>query len=192
MAIKIQLKDGMVEVGGDFQSALNFVKSFEGRNFDSATKTWSIPVSLQDFGRGCRFPYDVTSGHSNGRLASGSHVTKYGNSYSRDEWSAQVQARKAEAEISEAFGDKFFALDAELRQRAEQIQLNPKVLPAITSYNFESRLEMGSIKFATPAREVEVMALYHWYSDAKAALYEAQDDEVTTAKERIYEAAGIY
>jgi hypothetical protein len=38
MAITVKLNDMTVTVGGDFQSALAFVKSFNGRRFDAATK----------------------------------------------------------------------------------------------------------------------------------------------------------
>jgi hypothetical protein len=191
MAITVKLQNGTVSVGGEFKTALAFVKSLPGRRFDGATKTWTVAMGLEDFGKRCRLPYDILAGqNSQARLQSGNHVTRYGTAYTRSEWDANKAVWVAERKISAEFGDKFSALKRELRDRLEGIGLSDRAVDFLMAreniFSIEELEERGAVKFSSEERRAAVLAVAKWYGDEFVKLGDAERDAIETEQERIF------
>lgn len=170
MAIKIQLQDTTVEVGGSFQDALALVKRQPGRRYDAATKTWHVPQALADFRRHCSLPLDTPH----------AHITRYGNGYTRDEWNAWQEGKRDEAEVADQFAPKYEALADDFRAKLAAAQVSQAGINLIASatqdiYEME---ECGKIKFSTPERRAEIVGICEWYYAAWMALHTAEQDAV--------------
>jgi len=50
--IYVKCNDGSLKLGGDFNSALAYVKSFPGRKYDWAEKIWRIPADVRTVAMG--------------------------------------------------------------------------------------------------------------------------------------------
>ncbi len=191
MAITVKLQDGTVSVGGEFNRALSFVKGLTGRRFDGATRTWTVPMGLTEFGQRCSLPYDVLGGNGTGHNASGNHVTRYGNAYSREEWTATKEARRAESRVADEFAPKFDALKAELCSRIQAAGLSDAAVKFLASgthiFEIEDLEEMRAIKFSSAERRAAVLAVAKWYDGEYVKLHNAEQDAMEGERERIFE-----
>ena len=192
MGIKIKCSDGMIEIGGDFQGALALVKSIDGRQYDPATKIWTVPVSIHRFdslkiGR----PVNVLSGDERGRFRSGDHHTRYGNVYSRDEWAATTEANQAEGEVGRQFEGREAEIEAKYRQQLAGLGIDEQMAGTILSWRFEDLVESGQIKFSSPEREQAIWAIRNAHADEMMEVWRAEDDAKEAARERIWGKYGL-
>lgn len=188
MAIRVKLSDATIELGGNFNSALQFVKGFSGRKYDPATKTWTVPTSISEFQKHNRFPTEILSGNGGNRYASGNHVTKFGNAYSRDEWDATQEARSVEAKVAADFAKEKVALDSQFRQRLADIGLSENAIGLLASKPFdtEEMEEAGRIHFSSDERRTEIYAAIKWFRSEMERVWRAEDSAVEAANERIW------
>lgn len=196
VAIKVKLKNGEVKVGGNFQAALDWVKSHSGRDYDPVTKTWTVPLPIEKFLSygSARFPIDIVSGvQGKPRFESGSHVTRYGNVYSGEEWDAQRSVWKAEKEIAGDYTD-----DYEASKKQFQADLQSSGVSVAGVRMLESRLwdfedaEGYRLKFSSRARRDEVFAIVEARRERDAAIGKAEDNDLDAARERIFAGTGPY
>lgn len=196
MGIKVKFNDGLVEVGGEFTEALAWVKSLQGRKYDSSTKTWSCPAEMQATMRYCSFPYDVLAGDgSNGKYRSGNHVTKYGSVYSREEWqqAQEIRSIQLEGDYSRQLDDAYGQLLAELRATGALEKVVVGIACEIQDGNSIAWLEeAGKIVFTSLDRRQAFVAAEEKYFEAIARISRAEGDELATKEELIFEKYDIY
>jgi len=196
MGIKVNLENGnQVEVGGEFGKALEMVKSIEGRCYDSATKTWTVPMSLRDFCEQVRFwglPVDVLVGEGH-RYMSGNHVTRYGNAYSAEEWQAQKDVWAAEREVTREFSDAIEAPKQWLVEEMVAIGIPERAAKSVLAlaHDFEYQVEVGKIQFSSQEREEKVRSLIAEYWKRQMAACEAEEAALDSVRTKIWEGAGI-
>jgi hypothetical protein len=188
MAIRINLKDATVELGGNFNSALRFVKGFSGRKYDPTTKTWTVPTTISEFQKFNTFPTEIISGNGGNRYASGNHVTKFGNAYSRDEWDATQEAWSAKAEIASSTAKHEVALDSQVREKLSAIGLSDNAVSLLASkpFDIEEMEEAGRIRFSSDERRAEIYAIIEWFRSEKVRVWQEEDNAVEAANERIW------
>lgn len=188
MGIKVNLTDGQVELGGDFWRALAFVKAIEGRSYDGPTKTWTVPMTLQEFdSKNHAFPMDVLVGNSSNRNQTGAHHTRYGNVYTRDEWDANKAIWKMEAEVERKYAPEIDAVKIDFVKALvdEGISENAARSVLALAWDFEEAVDRGKIQFSSQARQQLVgdsLAIYRKASEevwtAKAAEIEARTNQI--------------
>ena len=189
MGVKVKLTDGEVELGGNFQSALSFVRGFTGRSHDPSTKTWTIPITLKEFGKHNSFPTEVLGSKGrHGRYVAGNHITKYGTVYSADEWDANKRAWKAEAEISSGFSGSYQDAESKFRQALAEIGVSQQGISVLVrnTWDLEEMVEFGRIKFASQEHERQVMAAVESYRQALEQTGQQEDDAIAAAQENIF------
>lgn len=217
MAIKVKLNDGNAEVGGEFNRALSFVKGFEGRKYDAATKTWTVPMSVHDFIGRCNssllpVEYSGVVGTVQPRHESG-HQTKYGNRYSNDEWQAMNEARKVGGEAAAKLQDKVEAAEKALREAQMSLLLaatggNTEAAGKLyrTFVGFNARFGTlsveeveanGGIQFSSAARRtavIEAVDACHNHPLLKALLdaWQEQEDAESVAQAEVYDRYGVF
>lgn len=188
--ITVNCSDGKISIGGDFNAAKSFIKNC-GAHFNGATKEWSIGESIKKFDplNGFPFPVDVLSG-SNGRMSSGDHVTRYGNSYTRNEWNAKIESEKVS--LSHKFQPRFDTLKGELISKLQPLTPDDKIARIIDSFDgIDEMVSRGALIFSSPEKERAIREIENWYDSAKSALYQEQDDAETAIKEQIYDKYGL-
>ena len=160
MGIRLQVRDGMVEIRGSFEAALSFVRGLPGRRYDPATRTWTAAVSLGDLRQRTYLPIEVL-GSQRRCPAAGDHITRYGNVYSREEWREAQQEFKAEAEQ----GQRLAAAEREAARRllaagvpAEAVE---RLIPRL--WELKELAEEGAIRFSSEERRQAVMAVAEWF-----------------------------
>jgi len=194
MGIKVNLEDGMVEIGGNFQGALAFVKRQKGREYDPATKTWTVPQTIKDFVGWNRagLPIDIMSGDNSNRYGDGNHVTRYGNVYSRDEWDAQKEAWKAEGEIAAKYAPENAQNDRLFAEALREVGVSEKGIRMIRAYIWDlEEVEGYRIKFSSPERRKQIYAIVEAYRKRQEEIWESQEAEEEARTIEIYERGGI-
>lgn len=198
--IKVKLNDGKkVKVGGDFQRALEMIKAIPGRKYDGQEKTWTVPMDLGEFCSKASFyslPIDIIEGDGESqRLASGNHITSYGNAASSEEWRAQKDVWAAEKRITNEHAD---AIEAPKQWFVSEMvaigipeQAAKSVLGLIQIHDLEYQIGIGKIQFSSQEREQQVRALVAEYWKRQMAAYEAEEAALDSARTRIWEGAGI-
>jgi len=183
--IKVNLKNGEVKVGGDFWKALEFVKAQTGRTYDSSTKTWTVPQTIEEFAaRGkYRFPMDVKQ----------DHVTKYGTRYTGEEWGAMKRSWKVESEIRSEHSDGIDMVKNQMKAELETLGVSERGANFIATnyYDLEMYEERGMIKFESPERRARVSAVIGKYEPRLLALMREEDEAVMNEQARIWEEGGI-
>lgn len=186
MAITVKLSDATISLGGDFAFALACVKGVPGRAYDSATKTWRVPITLLQFQGVARgLPIDVVSSAA-GR--SGQHITRYGNKYSAAEWDAKraVDALVVPSAIAQRCQQRedaaWQAFVAVIGDEAKARQIDA-VLQRYGSA--EEAEEYGRIRFSSPARRAEIAAAWEQYLTEYLKSSEEGDDWLAAETERI-------
>lgn len=200
MALTIKLQDATVSLGGEFSSALAFVKSLPGRKYDGATKTNSAAMTLKEFSaRAQGRPFDVQSAAQSHR--SGEHVTRWGTRYSRNEWDAMRAADKAAGEAAHAARPQVEAAEREIRaelqrralENAPSAEIARKMAALVEADGGMSEaIERRLVKFSTPERESAWLAIDEWYWDAMWKAGEVERDAEAAARERVNDTYGIY
>lgn len=191
MGIKVKCTDGMIELGGDWGSALAKVKAINGRTYEPTTKTWSVPVELKHFNH-CGHPFDVLSGKmGTNRFESGAHHTRWGNVYSQNEWQAQKESDAASAEAAAPFVAQFENLKNEYRQKLEAIGLSLNGIGAFFNWDFRGMIESGRVQFSSKEREQVIMALREEYEAAYCKIADDEQDAAECAREQVWEKYGI-
>lgn len=185
MGVKVQCKDGMIELGGDFNSALAMVKRIEGRKYDSTTKVWMVPVELKHFNF-CGFPFNVLSGNMQGRFQSGDHHTRHGNVYSRGEWSEFQSAEAAARKVASEYAGKFVELESQYTKRLIEAGIPQKSISAVLTHRFLDMVEYGRIQFSSEERKVTVMAIYQAWETEYSNLVQAEAEARDAAREQVY------
>lgn len=189
MTVRIQLKDGAISVGGNFQSAKDAAKSLPGARWNPAAKRWEATTltvaeaSKRLAGR----PLDVDGPRG------GSHITRYGNGYSENEWAAMGAARKAEDEVFQAFAARRKALGDEAMRRLDAMGVPATHRVALTNrwYEFDDQVARGALQFSSPQREREIRAFVAWYGGEAAKLREEEDAAREAATALVWERYGI-
>jgi hypothetical protein len=191
MAITVKLNDMTVTVGGDFQSALAFVKSFNGRRFDAATKTWIVPTTSKEFRQGCTLPLD---------LGTGEHITSWGTRYSGSEWDAKherdnitvpagivAQVAAAERAAEQALIDTLRALGMNDATIAKLRGIHNRF-----HGDLDLAVEMGKIVFSSAARRQAIENAFEAWETAYLKAQDAADDYIAAEERRIDEKYGVY
>jgi len=160
MGIRLQVRDGMVEIGGSFEAALSFVRGLPGRRYDPATKTWTADVTLGDLRLRTYLPIEVLGSRRQCPTA-GDHITRYGNVYSAEEWRQAQQEFRAEAEQAR----RMAAAEREAARRllaagvpAEAVE---RLIPRL--WELGELVEAGAIRFSSEERRQAVMAVAEWF-----------------------------
>lgn len=187
MGIKVQLQDAKVEIGGQFQEALKWVKSLPGRKYDPATKTWSVPMDLKAFRVACALPLNILSGSQ-----AGVHVTRYGNPYGGSEWAADRSGRKAEQDALRRHHSETYrqlaALKDELEQRIASLTMSERGKAFLAQFLVSSDDDLadleedGRIAFSSEEVRTQAYAIEQWYADAVARIYFEEDAVASQAK----------
>lgn len=192
MALTVKLTDATVQVGGNFQQALGFVKRIDGRTFDGTTKTWSVPVDLKAFRRLCSLPLDIIAG---GGVQAGRHITRYGSVYDRNEWEAKQATPAAVEAATASFPSQFAALEQELAGRVAACGFAPHLVPRITSIiasmQLEEMEEVGQVRYSTPERREQTHEINKWYGDEWIKIHEREQDAATMAEEAVFVRYGV-
>jgi len=192
MGIKVQCSDGLIEIGGDFNHALAMVKAISGRKYDSSTKIWTVPVEMKSFDSlKTGLPVDVLSGNQQGRFQSGGHQTRYGNTYSRNEWDAFREGERAATRAGEKFGDLMAEVEAKFRQQLADLGLSPQVIKVVLSYDFDDLVEAGKIQFSSEERRQKIEAIRELYSNEMYKITMAEVDAQEAAREQVYDKYGL-
>lgn len=194
MGIKVKLNDGTVEVGGEFKSALAWVKSFEGRQYDPATKTWTVPTTLREFDKkNSRFPMDVLSGNGSSRTQTGDHHTRYGNVWAEEEWDAQKKVWATEGKIGQEYAGEYEEAENQLRNNLKEAGVSEAGINMIVSrvWDFSDMIEFGKFQFTSKEREAEITAIVEEYYVEFFQITEAEQNEIDAQTERIWEETGI-
>ncbi len=194
MGIKVSLSDGMVEVGGEFKSALSFVKGQKGRTYDPATKTWAIPMTVKEFvgynrtGR----PLDILSSNGRGRYESGNHVTRYGTAYSRNEWDSQREIWKAEKEVAAKYAPESDEVEMAFSEAMIAIGVSKEGIRIIRAFiwDFED-VEGDRFQFSSQERRDKIFAIVEAYRKAKMDVWKRQEAEEEARTLEILERGGI-
>lgn len=197
MAINVQLIDALVQVGGNFQDALAFVKSFQHMPFDRERKLWALPATdLKTFQARCTFPFDIASASQSHR--SGEHVTRYGTRYSRDAWEAKrasdalvppdalvdaAQANKAAAEAAFLASLRVFgysdALIARLRSIYDRFV-----------GDLDEAEELGYVQFSA-GRKQQIEKIFETYYEAMLKADECVQDWLAAKQYKIDDSYGM-
>lgn len=189
MTVRIQLKDGAISVGGDFQSAKDAAKSLPGARWNSVAKRWEATTLTvaEATKRLAGRPLDVDGPRGS------SHITRYGNGYSENEWAALGAARKAGDEVLRAFAARRKALGDEAMRRLDALGVPASHRAVLTSrwYEFDDQVARGALQFSSPQREREIRAFVAWYGDLDAQLGEEEDAASDAATTQVWERYGI-
>lgn len=180
--ITVNTTTGTVKVGGEFNQALTFIKGIQGRKFDSTTKIWNVPLTAQEFKkRMAGFPIEMPNGE---------HVTRYGNHYANNEWTAKCEADKVSVTHDEARRAVRQQMIAELSEwiQADKIGF---VANLIESFKLAEMMEYGKVAFSTPEKEAAILAIDDRYNAAMSKIIDAEEDEEAAMIERIYERYGV-
>lgn len=184
MGIKVQCTDGTIELGGEFSSSLARVKAIAGRKYDSATKVWLVPVEMKYFSYGT--PFDVLSGNTTPRYQSGSHHTRYGNVYDRQEWDEFQGAEAATRKVANEYAPKFEELEKRYTRQLIEAGIPQKHVGAILTHRFPDAVEYGRIQFSTPERKATTLAIYEAWETEYSNLVQAESEAQEAAREQFY------
>ncbi len=180
--ITVQTTTGTCKVGGDFNSALAQIKAISGREFDSQTRTWSVPLTAEELKKKLHFlPVD---------LPNGQHITRYGNRYERNEWQATQEAGKVRVEHTDARDDLRMWLKAELTKWIDASKVGV-VGGLIEMAQLEDRIEYGSVQFSTPEKAAAITAINEEYWQRRHEIMVAEEDAEEAIKDRIYDKYGV-
>ena len=164
MGIRLQVQDGMVEIGGSFEAALSFVRGLPGRRYDPATKTWTASISLGDLRLSTYLPIEVVASERQ-CPAAGCHITRYGNVYSAEEWREYQAALEEERKETAQRSRKMAAAEREAARRllaagvpAEAVE---RLIPRL--WELKELAEEGAIRFSSEERRQAVMAVAEWF-----------------------------
>lgn len=187
MAIRVQLQDAKIQIGGGFEAALAWVKAQPGRRYDAATKTWAIPMSLAELRRRCTLPLDVVDAVA-ARPQPGSHITRYGNAYSAEEWQAKRAEMAAEERIARASDAKLAALRAEAVSRLMAAGVAPEAARMLVGRLLELDVleESGAIIYSSEERRQAVHEIAEWYGAEVERIAREAEDEADAERERIW------
>lgn len=164
--IKVKGSDFEAAVGGDFKSALVCIKTFDGAKYNSATKTWVVSANKQQFrARMLGFPIDI----------GGTHYTRYGNPYGREEWADAKEEMKAEKERMDANGAKLEALKGELLSRCATFVGNREKASLLYALILGDR--MGRSNFSIDEKYQKAKEIADWYEDARLKIFDANSDD---------------
>lgn len=200
MAISVKLNDAEIRLGGEFGSALAFVKGFTGRSYDGQAKAWTVPMTLLDFQKSAsgRFPIDVLSAANAAR--SGQHITKYGNKYSANEWSAKREydavrlpdALTAEARAREAAAEQALVEALKGFGMGDETIAKLRFIEQRFHGDLAEAEEYGKIRFSSAERREAIESAFarYWSDYLKAG--EAVEDFLDAEQRRIDEKYGIY
>lgn len=178
MAVRVELTDATIELGGSFEEAKSRAKGWGGK-WMPETKTWKVGKTLKET-QFCNFPMTIVSGKDDSpRYASGNHITRYGNAYSQSEWQAYQATLKNEREVEHEFTPRFEALKAQVAVRLAEIfdsQTAAKVAAIIVKGDLSDLVAAGAIKFSSQEKRDAVFAIDGWHSDAWTALHREMDE----------------
>ncbi len=181
--VRVVLTDGMVNIGGGFQEALSCVKVLPGRQYDPARKVWVVGLSLREFATRCWLPFDIENGIDTVRLSTGRHITRYGNSYSREEWDAVEEFHQAEGRIREEFAPRFATLRQEAIERLSAAGLSDQAIAFLMRsgaiFEVEFHEEIGQISFSSEERRAAVLSVAAWYGCEYEKLARAEQDAIS-------------
>ncbi|HEU5013936.1 MAG TPA: hypothetical protein VFT66_15555 [Roseiflexaceae bacterium] len=197
--LTVKLTDATVQVGGDFQNALAFIKSFDGRRYDGATKVWTVPTTLKAFAARCSFPYDVAAASGDARHRSGEHVTRWGTRYRGDEWSAKREyaAMQPPAALIAEEQTKRDAAEQALIATLRGFGLDDNGIARLRGLydrcmgNLSEAEALGKIRFSSPERRAAVEAAFDAYYDAWNNADEGVEDYMDYEHRRIHEKYGL-
>ena len=194
MAIKVSLNDGIVEVGGNFQSALAFVKRQDGRKYDPTTKTWTVPQTVKEFigWNNAGLPIDIVSGDNSNRYGDGNHVTRYGNVYSRDEWDAQKEVWKAEGEIEAKYASEELENGRLFSEAMRSAGVSEEGIRMIRAHIWDfEEVEGYRLQFSSPERREQIFNIVEAYRKRQEEVWKKQENEQEARTVEIYERGGI-
>ena len=198
MAINVQLIDALVQVGGDFQSALAFVKSFQHMPFDRERKLWTLPITdLKTFQARCTFPFDIASASQSHR--SGEHVTRYGTRYTANEWAATrasdalvpPDALVAQAQANEAAAEAAFLASLRVFGYSDALIARLRSIYDRFVGDLDEAEELGYVTFPVPGRKQQIEAIFETYYDAMLKADECVQDWLAAKQYKIDDSYGM-
>lgn len=164
--IKVNGKDFSATVSGTFSLALNAIKSIAGRNYNTQTKVWTVPVCKSDFIRAMKgFAIDFSDG---------SHMTSYKNYRNSKDWEVQQKMTALKAERSAAVA----ILNSELRFHCESISGDKAIASKLVNAVY-SGIERAM--FSTEERYELASIVQDWYEFAQSELnkkFEAKEEVI--------------
>ena len=192
MAIKVKLQDGKIQVGGNFNAALAYVKGKDGRRYDVAAKTWTVPATVESFMRNCSLPTEILEGDGSARYGDGNHVTKWGNVYSGEEWDAQKDVWAAEKRIGGDHASQYEASRKRFQADLAALGMSGAAARMLESHIWDCEDAEGyRLKFSSQARRDEVFAVVEARRGRDCAIGEAEDAVTDAERERIFSAVGV-
>lgn len=190
MAVRVQLQDAVVEIGGSFEAALAFVKAQAGRRYDPATRTWTVPMGLTDLrlhAEHRNLPVDVVESE---RLvpASGAHITRYGTVYAEPEWEAKKAEIEAEKRIAAARSAKVAEAEREAGRRLLALGIAPEAVERLVGQllDIEELEEAGRIRSSSEERRQAVYAVAEWFGDEVERIAREADEALEAERQRIW------
>lgn len=193
-SITVHCTDGTIRLNGDFQSRLAEVKALKNRKYDGASKAWTVDAPMAYFSG-----YDVVRS-ADAAKHTGDHVTRYGTTYTSNEWSGLQAGREAKAQAAAAFAPEYNRRKGEaettLRSALLAAGSNPDTLERLIGViqsgdKFWRLVEARQIRFQTPGRQALVEAAVEAYEEALGRLALDADDRETAAEEAAYDAHGV-
>lgn len=189
--VRIQSSDGgTVQVGGDFGRALGFVKSLPGARFDGQRKVWTVQATAAEVAQACgvrNIPCD---------LPDGTHRTAYGNGYSRREWDAQAEMRRAETRVSQEMAPDFAAVETWLDEQlatyagpgapTDHVR---RIHQWIINAELDEAIENSDLRFRSDARRDALLAIAKDYDERWLAVANEEMNRKQAAVEKIEQEA---
>jgi hypothetical protein len=190
MSITVKLNDMTIRVGGDFQTALAFVKSFPGRSYDRETKVWVVPTTSKEFRGRCSLPLDLGDGH----------ITSWGTRYSTSEWRAKIERDtiKVPAKIVAQVTAAEQAAEQQLIDALRGLGMDDATIVKLRGVydRFHGDLglaaEMGKIIFTSEERQQAIETAFEAHSWAYLRAQEIADDFIAAQERQIDEKYGVY
>lgn len=197
MAINVQLIDALVQVGGNFQDALAFVKSFQHLPFDRERKLWTLPTTdLKTFQARCTFPFDIASASQSHR--SGEHVTRYGTRYSRDAWEAKrafdalvpPDALVDAAQANEAAAEAAFLASLRVFGYSDALIARLRSIYDRFVGDLDEAEELGYVQFSA-GRKQQIEKIFETYYEAMLKADECVQDWLAAKQYKIDDSYGM-
>lgn len=188
MAIRVQLTDATVDVGGKFDEVIAFIRRLPGRRYSD--KVNHVELTLKEFARQCGYPYDVVNATDAHRA--GQHVTRYGTRYGRGEWNAKKEIEGIEAEVNNQFAARYDALDADLKAQVASLGLDPRIIDVLRRGDLSELVEAGRVCFTSKEREEAIFTLEKWYFRSLTDLDGERGDVAASATQSIRQQVELY
>jgi len=175
--IKVHTQNERVEVGGNFQEALQMIKAIEGREYNPSTKTWTIPLTTQEFLKHAAFyriPVDTNE----------FHYTSYGTPWENEDWNTQKQVWNAQSKVDRKINDAIWEAQRSSDEALRLIGITEQGLITFLLENcYDEEKILARVQFTSARKQEKVMKVIDEFWQIKSALLERGEQERAAIEE---------